>query len=88
MTLRILLVFYVLASLPIHSQNKPIWTFETSNRVYSSTIIENNILYIGSGDEHLYALDKKTKKKHNLICILATCGDILYYTYAKTYKTG
>ncbi len=63
MTLRILLVLYVLASLPIHSQNKLIWTFETSNRVYSSPVIENNVLYIGSGDKHLYALDKKTGKQ-------------------------
>ncbi|SEC50136.1 Outer membrane protein assembly factor BamB, contains PQQ-like beta-propeller repeat [Tenacibaculum sp. MAR_2009_124] len=60
MILRFLLAFFVLINFPILSQNKSIWTFKTNNRVYSSPVIENNRIYIGSGDHYLYAINKNT----------------------------
>jgi outer membrane protein assembly factor BamB len=36
------------------------WKFKTEGRVYSSPIIEGDMIFIGSGDNHFYALDKTT----------------------------
>lgn len=36
------------------------WSFETGGRVYSSATVESGLLYIGSGDGRVYALDAAT----------------------------
>ena len=40
-----------------------IWTFETGGRVYSSPLIDGEMVYFGSGDHHFYALNKKSGKQ-------------------------
>lgn len=40
-----------------------IWTFKTGGSIHSSPVIQDGIIYIGSGDKKLYALDKSTGKK-------------------------
>ena len=42
----------------VEAQNL-LWKFKTADRVYSSPAIAAHALFIGSGDHHLYALDKK-----------------------------
>jgi outer membrane protein assembly factor BamB len=37
-----------------------VWTFETDDRIYSTPKIDGYMLYFGSGDGHLYAIDHKT----------------------------
>jgi outer membrane protein assembly factor BamB len=37
-----------------------IWDFERSGQVYSKPAIAGEVLYFGSGDHFLYALDPKT----------------------------
>lgn len=34
------------------------WTFKTGGKVFSSPAVYNNVVYIGSGDHNLYAIDK------------------------------
>ncbi len=36
------------------------WTFETSGRVYSTPVVEGNMVYFGSGDHLIYAVDIRT----------------------------
>jgi outer membrane protein assembly factor BamB len=38
----------------------PIWTFETGNEVYSSPAVVGGVVYIGSMDQNLYAIDAAT----------------------------
>ncbi|EAR01319.1 PQQ-binding-like beta-propeller repeat protein [Maribacter sp. HTCC2170] len=47
---------------PIAAQEMA-WQFKTQDRVYSSAAIDENLVYIGSGDQHLYAVNKKTGKE-------------------------
>jgi outer membrane protein assembly factor BamB len=35
----------------------PVWTFETGGPVYSSPAVDNGLLYVGSNDQNLYAID-------------------------------
>jgi outer membrane protein assembly factor BamB len=35
----------------------PVWTVQTGGKVYSSPVLAGGVLFIGSNDEHLYALD-------------------------------
>lgn len=38
----------------------PVWTFETGGEIYSSPTVVGGLLYIGSSDSNLYALDART----------------------------
>ncbi len=38
----------------------PVWTFETQDEIRATPCVGPNLLYIGSYDGHLYALDKRT----------------------------
>jgi len=38
------------------------WKYKTGGRVYSSPLIADDTVYVGSGDHHFYALDKQTGK--------------------------
>jgi outer membrane protein assembly factor BamB len=38
----------------------PVWIFETGGKVYSSPTVVGGLLYIGSSDSNLYALDART----------------------------
>lgn len=43
-------------------QKTVLWQFKTDERVYSTPKIDNDIIYFGSGDQHIYALELKTGK--------------------------
>ena len=45
------------------TQPKVLWKFRTSGRVYSSPAVDHDILFIGSGDQHLYAVNRNTGRK-------------------------
>jgi eukaryotic-like serine/threonine-protein kinase len=52
-----LMLFSILhATAQDHTQ----WVYQTEGRIYSSPVIDNQNLFFGSGDHHLYALDKET----------------------------
>jgi hypothetical protein len=40
-----------------------IWKFQTEDVVKSSPVIDEAIVYVGSSDEHVYAIDLKTGKQ-------------------------
>lgn len=42
---------------------KTAWIFETGGRIHSTPIVKDGILFIGSGDQNLYAIDQVTGKK-------------------------
>ncbi len=45
------------------SQDPLLWKFKTNDRVYSSACISGDLLFIGSGDQNCYAINKKTGEK-------------------------
>ena len=49
------------------------WKYKTGGPVISSPIVENGVVYVGSSDGNIYALDAKTGK---LIWRYATSGRI------------
>jgi outer membrane protein assembly factor BamB len=51
---------YVNGELP--DSLKPVWKFKTGGGVKSSPAIVNNIVYIGSSDKHIHAIDVQTGK--------------------------
>jgi len=40
-----------------------IWKFKTNGRIYSSPIIQENIVFVGSGDNNFYAINKSNGKE-------------------------
>jgi outer membrane protein assembly factor BamB len=40
------------------------WAFKTNGKIFSSPIVHDGIVYIGSEDGNLYAIDEKTGKTH------------------------
>jgi len=42
------------------AQNDVLWKFQTNGRIYSSPLIEGNMIFFGSGDQNFYAIDKNT----------------------------
>ncbi len=59
MTFRTLLACALLFWLPsVVSAQEPSWTFETDGPICSSPTLDDNWIYVGSGDGHLYALDR------------------------------
>jgi outer membrane protein assembly factor BamB len=45
------------------SVSRPAWVFETGGEVYSSPEVADGVVYIGSRDQHLYAIDAVTGKE-------------------------
>ena len=58
-----LFIFFLLASILTQAQQKEVWKFKTNGRIYASPVIEDGVLYIGSGDMHFYAIDETTGTK-------------------------
>lgn len=52
-----LIVFTFLSS-SLYGQSSLVWDFATRGRIYSSPVVDDSTLYIGSNDSCLYALDK------------------------------
>lgn len=40
------------------------WAFKTKGKIFSSPVVHNGVVYIGSEDGNLYAIDEKTGKTH------------------------
>src|SRR5208283_1694873 len=45
------------------TSNTTLWVFNTNGEVWSSPIVANGIVYFGSLDDHVYAVDAKTGAK-------------------------
>ena len=60
-----LLSFLLIISTPIlmYGQGAILWKFKTNNRVYSTPLIHNDMVFVGSGDQYFYAIEKKTGKE-------------------------
>ncbi|MCP4974806.1 MAG: PQQ-binding-like beta-propeller repeat protein [Maribacter sp.] len=63
MTRFLLLLFLLLLCLNQTFGQEIVWQFKTADRVYSSPALDGNMVFIGSGDHHLYAIDKTTGKE-------------------------
>ena len=89
-----LIIILTLFSSPVLSQEPAqdilslkgvLWTFESDSSIHGSPALADSMLYIGSNDQHLYALDAcngkeiwKTDVKLNIFGQAAT-GDQLAY---------
>ena len=60
-----LLIICCCLTLPVllKAQGSLNWKFETKGAVYSTPLLDENYLYIGSADHNFYALDKETGEK-------------------------
>lgn len=61
--LQVLLFYFLFYSPIIRSQYSPAWKFTANGAIYSSPIIDDSLLYFGSNDSCLYALEKATGAK-------------------------
>src|SRR5512138_3698435 len=65
------------------TSNQTLWVFSTNGKVWSSPIVANGIVYFGSLDHHVYAVDAKNGSK---IWDFATGGQVFpspaYYNNA------
>lgn len=59
---RYILIIFAFLSSTVYGQGSLVWDFSTGGRVYSSPIVDDSTLYIGSNDSCLYALDKQNGK--------------------------
>ncbi|WP_044210064.1 PQQ-binding-like beta-propeller repeat protein [Flammeovirga sp. OC4] len=53
------LLLLTLLSSSLYGQNTLLWDFKTKGRVYSTPVVDDSNLYIGSNDSSLYVLDKE-----------------------------
>ncbi|WP_276498945.1 PQQ-binding-like beta-propeller repeat protein [Pontibacter litorisediminis] len=58
-----LILFLLLTQLLVQAQENALWKFKTKGRIYSSPLVDEDLLYVGSGDHSLYALDKSSGKQ-------------------------
>lgn len=56
------LLFLLFSSGYSYGQKAVSWKFKTDGRIYSTPKIDNDTLYFGSGDQHIYALQLQTGK--------------------------
>lgn len=56
----ILLTCITLCTVTVFSQEPILWKAKTNGEIHSSPAIHNNKLFVGSGDNHLYAFNKNT----------------------------
>lgn len=59
---RYIFIIFAFLSSTVFGQSSLVWDFSTGGRVYSSPIVDDSTLYIGSNDSCLYALDKQNGK--------------------------
>ena len=83
-----LLIICCCLTLPVllKAQGSLNWEFETKGAVYSTPLLDENYLYIGSADHNFYALDKETGEKlwefqtkgeiHSSACLK---GDLIFF---------
>ena len=51
------------ADVQLQDSYQPAWTYKTAGAVLSSPIIVDGVVYVGSEDKHLHAIDAKTGEK-------------------------
>lgn len=56
-------LFFAITLITTNAQSDIVWKFKTNGRIYSTPIIQDNLVFTGSGDQYFYALNKKTGKK-------------------------
>ncbi len=56
----IVTIFIFIISQNIFSQKNALWKFQTEGRVYSTPLIDNEMVYFGSLDTNFYAINKQT----------------------------
>ncbi len=59
----LLLLFGLLITSHSSLSQETIWTFETGGGIHSTPVIQDGIIYIGSSDNNLYAIDQETGKE-------------------------
>jgi outer membrane protein assembly factor BamB len=75
------------------------WKFETGNKVWSSPALSDGVVYVGSDDHHLYAVDTKTGEEkwkfvsNDVVSSPILSGPIIYFKdgphlYCLDSKTG
>ena len=59
MKTKILLIFFTCVSFVIHAQSNPYekWSFPTGGKVLSHPVVDGDVVYFGSDDRSLYAVD-------------------------------
>jgi outer membrane protein assembly factor BamB len=57
------IVFVFLSLWAVGEQNRLNWSFQTEGRVYSSPVADGSVIFFGSSDHHLYALNMETGAK-------------------------
>ena len=80
-------LFFLLAVTGLYAQEDIVnWKFKTNGIVYSSPLIFNNVVYIGSLDKNFYAIDAKTgneiwhfKTANKIFSTAAILGDIICF---------
>lgn len=88
-------------SAPVKSKASLVWTFETKGPVISSPVVADDVVYVGSEDNNLYALDAQTGQLQWSFATsgavnstpLVTRGKVLFlsydgYFYALAQSTG
>lgn len=58
-----ILIVLIFNSTFFQAQENVLWKFKTNNRVYTSALIVDEVVYFGSGDHSFYAVEKKTGEK-------------------------
>jgi outer membrane protein assembly factor BamB len=63
--IRIPIIFLLLLTnyTEIIAQEDILWKFKTNNRIYSTPLVVDDMVYFGSGDNKIYAINKKTGEK-------------------------
>ena len=90
------------ADVALHDSYEPVWAYKTDAAVLSSPIIVDGVVYAGSEDKHLHAIDAKTGKKNwafsaetlidaspvydEGVVYIGTDGGVFYAIDAKTGK--
>lgn len=90
------------ADVQLQDEYQPAWTYKTGGAVLSSPVIVDGVVYVGSEDKHLHAIDAKTgKQKWKLatetlidaspiyadgIIYIGTDGGVFYAVDTKTGK--
>jgi outer membrane protein assembly factor BamB len=54
---------FIATALASADDERLVWKFKSDGRIYSSPLIQDELIYFGSGDHHFYALNKSTGKK-------------------------
>ena len=77
----IVFILIIVSNNLLCAQENVLWKYKTGDRVYTSALIVDNIVYFGSGDHVFYAVSKSTGEK---IWEFKTNGNV--HSSAATYK--